>query len=173
MYATASGSCARFVAIRSTAFPSISPRLFYDASQLFPTLIHADKKGWNELASMKIDTVSEDVGLKRITDMFILQLLHDVFTKEEMDVTLWMNNYSYGFPYNASEDDKEGPQIDCEMADKIGAHLSHYTVRELAEEEKNYPKIEGMKDQEGMQKRAEAAVIMLNDYRDKCKKKVP
>ncbi|KAL3783293.1 hypothetical protein HJC23_007962 [Cyclotella cryptica] len=137
-----------------------------------PTLIHADKQGWNQLASLMIDTVSEDFGLEKITDMFVLKLLHDYLTEDEMGVTLWRNNYSYGFPYSAKYGE-DGPQIDCELANKLGAHLSHYAVGELAEEKKNYPVIEGMQKGEGVQRRAEAALIMLKDYRKKCAKDVP
>jgi len=137
-----------------------------------PTLIHADRQGWNQLASLMIDAVSEDFGLEKITDMFVLKLLHDYLTEDEMGVTLWRNNYSYGFPYSAKYGE-EGPQIDCELANKLGAHLSHYAVGELAEEKKNYPMIEGMQKGEGVQRRAEAALIMMKDYREKCAKDVP
>jgi hypothetical protein len=133
-----------------------------------PTLIHSDKRGWNKLASLMIDSITEDVGLEKVTDMFVLKLLHDYLSDEEMGVTLWRNNYSYGFPYVAT-DDEDGPQIDCELASsKLGAHLSHYAVETVAEEKKNYPMIEGMKEGENVQRRGEAAMIMLKDYREKC-----
>ena len=137
-----------------------------------PTLIHADKQGWNQLTSLMIDTVSEDFGLEKITDMFVLKLLHDYLTEDEMGVTLWRNNYSYGFPYSAKYGE-EHPQIDCELANKLGAHLSHYAVGELAEEKKNYPFIEGMQKGEGVQRRAQAALIMLKDYRESCAHDAP
>lgn len=137
-----------------------------------PTLIHADKQGWRQLSSLMIDAISEDFGLEKITDMFVLKLLHDFLTEDEMGVTLWRNNYSYGFPYSAQYGEQR-PQIDCAMANKLGAHLSHYAVEQLAEEKKNYPYIEGMKKGEGVQRRAEAALIMLRDYREKCGVTVP
>jgi hypothetical protein len=117
-----------------------------------------------------IDAISEDFGLEKITDMFVLKLLHDFLTEDEMGVTLWRNNYSYGFPYS-NKYGENGPQIDCELANKLGAHLSHYAVGQLAEEKKNYPYIEGMQKGEGVQRRAEAALIMLRDYREKCASK--
>lgn len=116
-----------------------------------------------------IDSISNDLGLEKITDMFVLKLLHDYLSEEEMGITLWSNNYSYGFPYVASNEDEDGPQIDCELAgSKLGAHLSHYAVETVAKENKNYPMIEGMKEGENVQRRGEAALIMLKDYREKC-----
>lgn len=145
-----------------------------------PALIHSDKEGWNKLASLMIDSISDDYGLEKITDMFLLKLLHDYLSEEEMGVTLWLNNYAFGFPYVAVEndgsDEESGdadPRIDCGWANsKLGAHLSHYAVEIVAKEKKNYPKIEGMKEGEEVQRRAEAALIMLRDYREICSEKM-
>jgi hypothetical protein len=61
--------------------------------------------------------------------------------------------------------------VDCEGANlALASHLSHHDTRN-AVINGLYPKLEGMRDGDvvqGTERRAEAATIMMKDYRETC-----
>mmetsp|Transcript_3250 Transcript_3250/g.4991 ORF Transcript_3250/g.4991 Transcript_3250/m.4991 type:complete len:317 (+) Transcript_3250:113-1063(+) len=135
-----------------------------------PALIHSDRESWDKVLHMMMDNIPEDrkAGMPMVTDMFLLQFLHE-FHKKEMNVTEWRSKVLGGFPYAPPSEEHDEPVINCKLAKMaFAAHLSHHDVEEAMEKWHKYPKIEGMKSWEHTERRGEAARVMMNDFRDKC-----
>jgi len=135
-----------------------------------PTLLHSDHQSWNVVTDLMIDTVSKDLDVEFISDMYLLKYLYEHYSEADLGISSWeMLTYS-GFPYK-----KDGDDIffDCAGATaRLGAHLSHHDSRK-AVNNGLFPKVEGVTEGnlgEHMNKRAEAASIMMRTFKQTCSK---
>jgi hypothetical protein len=136
-----------------------------------PTLIHADRMSWERMLDYMIKVISPDLDVEMITDMFVLNYLHENFPEEELDIKTWeVQTYHGAYIYKHVEG-SDKPAVDCEQANlALVSHLSHHDTRN-AVINGLYPKLEGMIDRDaraGLERRAEAATVMMNDYRETC-----
>ena len=136
-----------------------------------PTLIHADRMSWENMVDYIIKVVSPDLNIEKMTDMLVLEYLYNHFSKEELNIKTWdVMTYEGAYVYKR-EDESDKVVVDCDGANlALASHLSHHDTRE-AVEKGLFPKLDGMKDgdvQEGTERRAEAATIMMKEYRAKC-----
>ena len=136
-----------------------------------PTLIHADRMSWENIVDYMIKVVSPDLKIEKMTDMLVLEYLYNQFSEDELNIKTW-DVMTYEGAYVYRRDDETGKiAVDCDGANvALASHLSHHDTRE-AVEHGLFPKLDGMRDgdvQAGTERRAEAATIMMKDYRDKC-----
>ncbi|KAL3805904.1 hypothetical protein HJC23_007865 [Cyclotella cryptica] len=133
-----------------------------------PTLLNGDYKSWNVITNLIIDTISKDLEVDFLSDMYVLEYIYNHHTEEELGITAWERLTYSGFPYK-----KDGDRIsvDCSGAmANLGAHLSHHDTH-LAVDNGIFPKVEGVTMGDlgsSMNKRAEAANIMLRQFREAC-----
>ena len=134
-----------------------------------PTLIHADKKSWNKITDLMVDTISKDLNIEYMSDMYMLEYLYKHHSEEELGITSWERLTYAGFPYKHT--DGEPIRLDCFGAmSRLGAHLSHSDTHK-AVNDGLFPKVDGCKARDlhsCMNKRAEAANIMLRQFREVC-----
>ena len=136
-----------------------------------PALIHSDRESWDKIIHMMMDIIPEEhtSGTAIVTDMRLLMILHEHHKKAEMNVTTWAYNVAGGFPYYPPNEEHDEPVINCALAKMaFAAHLSHYDVKEAMRRRNNYPKIAGMKKLEYTERRGEAAIILMDDFREYC-----
>ena len=136
-----------------------------------PTLIHADKLSWERMIDYMIKVISPDLAIEKITDMLVLEYLYNKFSEEELNIKTWeVMTFEGAYVYKRNEESNK-VEIDCDGANfALASHLSHHDTRE-AIIHGIFPKLEGMKEgdvQAGTERRAEAATIMMKDYRTKC-----
>ena len=129
-----------------------------------PALIHADNSSWERIVQMMIENVKPDMDLSFISDMMVLEYLHDHYSEEQMGVTTWESDLLKGFPYKRVQG-QQHPVIDCELVQNhLAAHLSHRRAQDAFEVTHTYPHIEQeIKEGECAEYRAQAADVMMND----------
>lgn len=158
-----------------TLTPSIGQELastpgFKSWSVHVPTLIHADHDAWNVITDKMIDIVDKDLEVEFISDMYLLRYLHNNFSEKELSISSWESKAYPGFPYMKNGD---YVVIDCPGAkSSLGAHLSHSSTH-MAVNAGLFPKVQGIQTgdlESHMERRAEAAEVMLKEVRDKCLK---
>eukprot|EP00804_Cyclotella_cryptica_P005499 CCRYP_003009-RA/>CCRYP_003009-RA protein AED:0.07 eAED:0.07 QI:257/1/1/1/0.5/0.33/3/178/393 len=136
-----------------------------------PTLIHADRSSWDRIIDLMMSVISPDLDVEMLTDMLVLEYLYKNLSEDEMHITVWENFMYEGAYIYKQVEGKEGLQIDCEGANlALAAHISHHDTRKSIVNGV-FPKIEGMKAgdvSEGTERRADAAKIMMKDYREQC-----
>lgn len=136
-----------------------------------PTLIHADKASWERVIDYMIRVITPDLNIALLTDMLVLEHLYRTFTEEELNIKTWeVHTYEGAYVYKHVEG-SDNLVVDCDKANlALASHLSHHDTRK-AVENGLFPKLEGMKAgdvSEGFERRAEAATIMMKDYRESC-----
>ncbi|KAL7479441.1 hypothetical protein ACHAW6_005242 [Cyclotella cf. meneghiniana] len=133
-----------------------------------PTLLHSDTKSWNFITNLIVDTISKDLEVDFLSDMYVLEYIYNHHTEEELGITAWERLTYSGFPYNK---DGDTISVDCPGAmATLGAHLSHHDTH-LAVDNGIFPKVLGVTVGDlgsSMNNRAEAANIMLRQFRDAC-----
>jgi hypothetical protein len=143
---------------------------FKSWSRHVPTLIHADKGSWDLIIDFMIQVISPDLDVEHVTDMFVLLFLYEHYSEDDLHITLWENMVFSGAVYKKVVG-KDEPEIDCNKANlALAFHLSHFDT-EQSINNGLYPKLEGMAEgnvAEGTERRADAARIMMKDYRKVC-----
>jgi hypothetical protein len=133
-----------------------------------PTIIHADQKSWNIMTDFMINTISKDLDVEFITDMYVLEYLYNHHTEEELNIVSWERLTYNGFPYKRKGDHVS---VDCAGAmNRLGCHLSHHHTHE-AVDNKLFPKVPGVKEGDlnsSLNKRSDAANIMLRQFKEAC-----
>lgn len=136
-----------------------------------PTLIHADKLSWERMIDYMIKVITPDLAVEMITDMLVLEYLHNTFSEKELNIKTWkVMTYEGAYVYKRNEESNK-VEIDCDGANfALASHLSHHDTRK-AVLHGLFPRLEGMEDgdvEAGTERRAEAATIMMENYRTKC-----
>lgn len=130
-----------------------------------PALIHGDQASLLHIVGLMRLHISPDLHVEHMSDMHVLKYLVEKLTTKGMGATLWRHRVYPGFPYVNTT---EGPIIHCNSAKRfLTAHLSHYDSQK-AYDSHRYPHIDGMTEGEFVEKRAEAAGVMLRDFRENC-----
>jgi hypothetical protein len=133
-----------------------------------PSLLQADKESWNRIIGHMMNFISPNLDVKIISDMQLLLYLHTHLSEKELGISVWENKVHTGFPY-VRGGTGTGPKIDCSVASSfLTAHLSHRDSHMAMEELHIYPKVHGMSAHEHAEKRADAALFMMKDFRNQC-----
>jgi hypothetical protein len=115
-----------------------------------------------------IDTISKDLDVDYMSDMYMLEYLYNHSTEQELGITSWERLTYSGFPYKK---DGETIKMDCAGAmSRLGAHLSHSDTHK-AVDNGLFPKVPGVVEGDlhsYMNKRSDAANIMLRQFREAC-----
>ena len=142
-----------------------------------PNLIHAPPDAWNRVLhalfnAMPESTKNVDKDYEHcpyITDMCMLLYAQRKFTSKVIGITYWEHESIEGFVYNAVHDKNQPLEIDCSVAEKIKvAHLSHGSLDKAFNEKHNYPRLDGIGDGSLTERRHEAALVMMEDFRKLC-----
>ena len=136
-----------------------------------PALLHGDKESWNRILELMMKIIKPDLDVKIISDMQLFLYLHEHLSEQEMGVSNWENVVYNGFPY-VWGGPGNGSKIDCQTASSyLTAHLSHKDSQDALTLHHTYPRIPGgMQAEDHAEKRAEAASMMMHDYRNFCSK---
>lgn len=135
-----------------------------------PNIIHATAAAWDRVMHAMLRVMPEEYekrqpGDPQVTDMLMLLDAKNQFDNESMMITEWKSE-SRGFMYNETT-----LEILCDAARlaKV-AHLSHADC-ETAYELHTYPQFDGLNSTNFIEKRGEAALKYMNDYREQCLEK--
>lgn len=132
-----------------------------------PCLIHASRSEWDRVIHLMIDILPEERG-SHVTDMLTLQNVDYELGRSGMK---WMydvapNDIERNFLYSLDENDEMF--LNCEIgAGKLAVHLSHFGTAE-SWKYGLYPLDDIEDEKEAVEKRGDAAVKMMHDYRDGC-----
>ncbi len=139
-----------------------------------PNVIHAPPEAWDRVLQLMLKTLPDDPNeppdyiLPTVTDMFALQKAESVYSRDDMMITVWENG-STAFFYKKVEDENDPLEIDCELAKKKKvAHLSHYDTHQAWKKYHTYPKFEGVTRGNFIERRGEAALVLLKDFKEQC-----
>jgi hypothetical protein len=139
-----------------------------------PSLLHGDQDSWNKMVDIMIDHIKDDLDTKfRISDMVIIMYLKDHFDLKDLGITVWEGKVYSGFPYHP---DKIEPTIDCDTAKEyLAAHISHASSQADYNVKHTYPKLGGKgvvvlgeNVHYSAEYRAEAATVMMEDFKKEC-----
>ena len=119
-----------------------------------------------------IDAVSKDLDVEIMSDMYLLRYLYNHHTEEELGISAWELLTYPGFPMvRNTESEEHEISINCGAAmTRLGAHLSHYDTHK-AVDDGTFPRVPDtdLKNlSDCMDKRSEAANIMVQQFREKC-----
>jgi hypothetical protein len=138
-----------------------------------PNIIHASAEAWDRALHLMFQAIEEKKSDPKhnsfiVTDMVTLLAAHDKYGEEEMMITEWKNE-SAGYPYFSTKNKDDPLEINCEKANlaKV-AHLSHHSTHLAYKEYHTYPRLQGLKNGHVTNRRGEAALVIMKDYRDKC-----
>uniref|UniRef100_A0A6S8TE51 Nucleotide-diphospho-sugar transferase domain-containing protein n=1 Tax=Chaetoceros debilis TaxID=122233 RepID=A0A6S8TE51_9STRA len=132
-----------------------------------PCLIHASRDEWDRVIHLMMDNLPEtrhDVG-GLVTDMYTLQNVDSWHGRSDMK---WSNDVGMFFLYDKDGEDGEVYTNCSKGAGKLAVHLSHMAC-ETAWDSGLFPPVEDAEDKAGaVQKRANAAGQLMDDYRNHC-----
>jgi len=139
-----------------------------------PNVIHAPPEAWDRVLQSMLKTLPDDPNeppdyvLPTVTDMLALQKAESLYSRDDMMITVWENGCT-AFFYKKVKDENDPLEINCELAKKKKvAHLSHYDTHQAWKKYHTYPKLEGVTRGNFIERRGEAALVLLKDFKEQC-----
>ena len=146
-----------------------------------PNIIHAPSDAWDRVLHALFEVMPESTNnidkdydkdheeCPYITDMCMLLYAQKKFGIKAIGITYWEHESVDGFVYNTMDDKNQPLEIDCSYADRFKvAHLSHASLGKAFNEKHNYPRLDGIGDGSLVERRHEAALVMMEDFRKSC-----
>lgn len=146
-----------------------------------PNIIHAPSDAWDRVLHALFEVMPESTNnidkdydkdheeCPYITDMCMLLYAQKKFGIKAIGITYWEHESVDGFVYNTMDDKNQPLEIDCSYADRFKvAHLSHGSLGKAFNEKHNYPRLDGIGDGSLVERRHEAALVMMEDFRKSC-----
>lgn len=135
-----------------------------------PCIIHAPREAWDKVLHLMVDIMPDHgrlPGNDLVTDMYLLLHVYQESGKEKMGVTEWKVE-SVGYPYLHTEDLDDPRAVNCYQANQAKvAHFSHHDSAR-AYEKGYYPKLKDLKESQVLERRGEAALKVMKDYKEQC-----
>ena len=144
-------------------------------SRHVPNIIHASAVAWDRALHLMFQAIEEKKSDPEhnkfiVTDMMMLLEAHRKYGEEEMMITFWKNE-STGYPYFIPKNKDDPLEINCEKANLAKViHLSHRATHLAYKEYHTFPRLQGLKNGHVTDRRGEAALVIMKDYRDNCLK---
>jgi hypothetical protein len=106
--------------------------------------------------------------IPKVTDMLALLKAESVYSRDDMMITVW-DRGSTGNMYKKVKDRNDPLEIECRLAKifKV-AHLSHHDMSLAWKRYHTYPKLEGVTSKNFIERRGEAALVLLKDFKEQC-----
>ena len=146
---------------------------FKSYSRHVPNVIHAPAEAWDRVLESMLKTLPDDPSkppdydMPKVTDMLALKKAESMYSRESMMITVWEKG-AEGFIYKDVKDKNDPLEIDCELAKKKKvAHLSHFDTHQAWKQHK-YPRLEGVTRGNFMNRKSEAALVLLKDFKEQC-----
>ena len=139
-----------------------------------PNVIHAPPEAWDRVLQSMLKTLPDDPNklpdydMPMVTDMFALQKAESLYRPDDMMITVFKVE-SGSYIYKKVKDENDLLEIHCELAKwaKV-AHLSHHDTHQAFKRYHTYPKLEGVTSKNYMERRGEAALVLLKDFKEQC-----
>lgn len=148
-----------------------------------PNIIHGTQVAWDTVLRAMIDLIPEErhPGCPVISDMCMLRQAVQTHSRESLMITDWKRESSGGFMYRAptlgldrDDNDKvnktsDNLVVNCTAAKAAKvAHFSHRDCGIAFHSLHTYPRLVGLTNTTFMDRRGEAALVFMKDFRKQC-----